>query len=341
MRAFRTLVFATGVCCLGLPQLVARIAAADPAQPPTPKKETASQSTSPPRSANAPSWDLHGVVVNESGIPIAHAKVTARVYPLDHSVETGADGSFAMTIARKPTLFALIHAKDQASGLQGFVRLQDPKVLEQQTPIRVILKKPHEIAITVTDQSDKPVEHAKVAANSMFGNFEQRETDSAGKAVFHIPAGLPLRSEFAVKPDVGLDYIDYSQARHGGDTQNQSLEKDSQLKFVLGGARTVNVRVTDRQGKPVVGAQVNPSYFTLPKKAALHLFDEDLLAQVTDSHGNASFRFIPSANFGPILFNVRLADHVVVERPTFDPKSKSGDITAVLVPVVQIRGQIN
>jgi hypothetical protein len=36
----------------------------------------------------------------------------------------------------------------------------------------------------------------------------------------------------------------------------------------------------------------------------------------------------------------QVADHAPLERPTFDPQSKSGDITAVLVPLERVRGKV-
>ncbi len=305
---------------------------------PAPQRSVRDESNPTKSATNA---ELRGVVVNESGASIAHAKVTARGYQAHQTVETAADGSFAIPIAKKPAFFVLICAKDQTGSLQGWVRLQDPKAVEKQTHIRLMLKKPREIAITVTDQSGRPVARATVDALTLLGLLERTETDAAGKALLSYPAGLSLRSVLALKPNVGLDYVDYFQRmRRAGDPKSGLSELDSQLKFVLGGARTVNVRVTDRQGKPVADAHVSPQTFVLPNKGALHLSDEDLLAQVTDSQGKATFPYIPSATVGKMQFRVRLADHVLREPAMFDPQSKSGEITAVLVPLERVRGRV-
>jgi hypothetical protein len=336
MRVLRAFALAWGVCLSFAPRNEALRAAAEPAQAVTPNPPRTSKEATKPHSS--PNWDLSGIVVDESGAPVARATVRLRGFQIDQGVESTTDGHFVLNVAKRPVFLRLIHAQDAAGTRRGFVKLTGGSAeIKEWAPVRIVLKKPRQLSATVTDKSAKPVAGAIVAIASEWLDFDEKETDSAGKVFFSVPDGLPLQSVLAVKPGLGIDYVEHTRTPKRG---NKSLDQDEQLKFVLGDARTVTVHVTDRRGQPLAGARVSPQYVRLPKKQGLNIPEADRFTQTSDSQGNATFRYIPADNFGSMGFQVRLTDFALAEPVLFNPKSKSGDIAAVLLPLVPVHGRV-
>jgi uncharacterized GH25 family protein len=291
----------------------------------------------PPSEATAANNELHGVVVDEAGKPVAHATVAARGYRVNQSTQSGADGSFAMKIAAKGMSWGLLHATDQA-GKQGFVQVL---IGQKSNPVRIVLKKPREITVTVTDKSGNAIQGATVGASVQNAVLVRQETDAQGQALLRLPEGLASRTIFAMKAGVGFDYVESGPAKR---KRSQAADKDDNLKFVFTGARTVTVRVTDRAGKPIAGVELYPWYFNLPKKGQFNMTgvsSEELFTRLTDQQGVATFPFVPTDNQGKVTFWMgKVADYAPLERPTFDPQSKSDSITTVMAPLERVRGKV-
>jgi uncharacterized GH25 family protein len=296
----------------------------------------------PPSEATTANNELRGVVVDEAGKPSAHAKVAARGYRVNQGTQSAADGKFEMKIAEKGMSWGLVHATEQ-TGKQGFVQV----LIGQKTdPVRIVLKKPREITVTVTDKSGKAIQGATVGAIAQNAIVTQQETNAGGKVLVQLPEGLPFVEIFAMKADAGLDYVVESGGtrRTSAKSGRASSDKDNNLTLVLSGARTVTVRVTDRAGKPIAGVELYPWYFSLPKKGQFNMTamsGENLFTRLTDQQGVATFPFIPSDNQGKVTFWMgKVADYAPLERPTFDPQAKSDAITTVMVPLERLRGKV-
>jgi hypothetical protein len=170
----------------------------------------------PPSEGSGVVPELSGVVVDEASKPVAHAKVTARGYQLDQSTESGTDGRFALKITAKLVVCGLIRATDQ-TGRQGFV---ESSIGEKSDPVRIVLKQPREIAITVIDKSGNAIQGATVGAAAQNAVLVRQETNAQGKALLRLPEGLRFVNIFAMKADAGFDYVVDS-----GATEAESRQK--------------------------------------------------------------------------------------------------------------------
>jgi Protein of unknown function, DUF255 len=296
-----------------------------------------SAGAAPPSEATAVGNELRGVVVDEADKPVAHAKVAARGYRVNQSTQSAADGRFEMKIAAKGLSWGLVHATDQ-TGRQGFVQVL---IGQKSNPVRIVLKEPRGITVTVTDKSGNAIQGATVGAIVQNALLVRQETDAQGKAPLRLPDGLSSRTIFAMKAGVGFDYVASSlSVRKSG----EGPDKNDNLKLVFTGARTVSVRVTDRTGKPITGVELYPWYFNLPKKGQFNMTgvsSEELFTRLTDQQGVATFPFVPTDNQGKVTFWMgKVAEYVPLERPTFDPQSKSDVLTTVMVPLERVRGKV-
>ncbi|MCZ6603408.1 MAG: carboxypeptidase regulatory-like domain-containing protein, partial [Planctomycetota bacterium] len=206
--------------------------------------------------------DLFGVVVNESGEPIAGSELETfsvlpwQGRPADYeekpepepgpSTRSASDGTFSLRLERAQVV-------DLHASAAGHARTIVPQCNAGEK-VQVVLSEPASLLITVTDSDEEPIEGAKIdlwlsyetESAWTYSDDEKGFTDSEGKHLFG-------------NIHWGSGHIQIWHERHGwASKQVRVKRKDSaEIHVILRGSREVRGRVTDADtGKPINGASV-------------------------------------------------------------------------------------
>ena len=197
-----------------------------------------------------PGGTIKGTVVNEQGQPVAGARIGTETtgYFRAHGAKTDADGRFALA-GQDPD------AKAQVSvSADGYDSLYDQPVIfpdgqrEAQAEFTVKRPKIRTISGRVTRLDGSPVEGAKVAYGNgtNYVDYVSANTDKDGK--YEIK-DASIRGSLVMVSGKGLAPM-YKPV---------DADKDVEMDFVVKPGHTVEGRVEDEDGKPIVGAYVTGS----------------------------------------------------------------------------------
>src|SRR5262245_27102768 len=273
---------------------------------------------------------IRRVVVDQAGMRVSKARV-AVTFPGRPKVQAEAPrGEFTVNIPQIGNELTLV-AQDQSGQLQGTSQF---RARQDGEPIRVTLHKAREIAVAVTDPSNRPIPGARVGVDAGLlrgGTFGEQITDDVGRAVLRFPAEARAESVFAVKRDVGVNFKPISV----GPVEAQTI--------VLGDNAEFQVRVTDDEDKPLAGVSIRP--FTMSSGAStplstLSLREMDELRVVTDASGLAAFKTIPKSRSRRLQFDAELNGNAAIQRLSYDPAAAPKEITARFAPLVTVRGKV-
>jgi hypothetical protein len=289
-------------------------------------------------------WNYHGVVVDEAGAPVPHATVTFYAPFFKKSVTTAADGRFS--IAGESVGGFLLIARNAAGDRQAFRPWKradgDGSHLP---PVRLVLTKPRDLDIRVTDQSARPLSGATVGAVVNSFVVAEGKTDSAGKAILRIPEGLHLQEVFALKEAFGFDsvYLGGASRRVMSQAAAKSGDKPSELRLTP--ASTVRVHVVDPNGKPIAGMRVAPSMFWVPGRGYVQFLTpmNETFEPRTDAAGVATFGYLPEG--GKVRVTAFTDSHWTATLPivgarTTSAEAGSREATIVVYHREPVRGTV-
>ncbi|HWE36910.1 MAG TPA: M56 family metallopeptidase [Isosphaeraceae bacterium] len=253
--------------------------------------EPAANQAAKPAEEDVSKAKIEGTVVDEAGKPVAGAKITSP-YPYGTSgVTSGPDGRFTLTLNNAAAGYAGVIASTDDGARQGYYRAPGygPGTLP---PVRIVLKPSRETTVTVKDGQGKPVAGATVLAiGSPIRTAAEATTDAGGRARLRTPAEAAIESVFAFKPGAGADYYVDPKGRPTG-TKRPPLPPEVALTFE--GARSVRVRATDAQGRPLAGVEISPWYISKPGKAYIaNLSGCRATRATTDAEGIVRFDWFP------------------------------------------------
>jgi hypothetical protein len=350
------------VACLAALSLIAASVSVRPpdAESAPPQNQAPPTTTEPSQAADRPSkksaskkaaatdgqWELRGNVVTEAGAPVGDVLVTVRNFPFVGTVRSAADGRFSLTVPNAPSWTLMLIGKD-SSGLRQAIYVYEatppwPQSGPSGSPVRLVMKAAREIPVTVIDGAGQPVAGAIVGACAHLHEVETETSDSQGGAVLRVPVDVELKSVFAAKPEIGLDYFNY---RSPGATSNNpyTLAADTKsIKFVLNGARTARLRIVDGNQRPLAGVRVAPWYIQRPRKGReFNVQALETFTKTTDAAGRATFHIIPADHKGKTPFSISKPDYAMSDRPSFDPNSTSDEIRVVLLQKEPVRGNVS
>lgn len=206
--------------------------------------------------------DLHGIVVDKSGAPIAGADLRAvfyphrRVFTYDPERDAGSDGprtrsasdgTFRLSLERGQEVWLRVSAA-------GYAPLELAH-LQAGERARVQLSEPAALVVRVKDAAGAPVEGAEVRVlNGQ--EFEVRRsmlTNALGVARFgDLPAGV-------------IVYVTTAHPGRGAEPVSRGLSAPAETEFVLPDGRWHTGRVTDAAtGAPIAGARVGMNWTLEP-----------------------------------------------------------------------------
>jgi protocatechuate 3,4-dioxygenase beta subunit len=287
---------------------------------------------------------ISGQVLDEQGRPVGDVSVEYFLGMSKGAARTDAQGQFMIQAEppgqEKEIRYGRFVAATADGSRQAFLNYDKTKQDPENRGPQLVLRPAREFAVTVVDAAGAGIEGATVAASSEYTKVGQARTDTAGKATLRIPADATPQYVAALKSGAGLDYVAFWQAYDTARTDPYRLEPNhaGPLNFVLNGARTVVVKVVDRDGGPLAGVRVYPWYFQKPKKGADLNSGLPDFNRVTDANGVAEFDYIPADNQGKINFWTRLDGYCTPDRCLVEPKAERTETVATLYPMVSVTG---
>jgi len=246
---------------------------------------------------------IRGTVRRADGMPAQRAKLEAMGWSVSTFAVADEEGRFVLPVHAGLSSGMVLIARESDS--QAAV-VQIPTVDLRKTPpvVSLALRRTVDGELTAVDAKGKPVAEADVAVTVLGGRFLRKKTDAAGRLRLSLPPELPLDSIVVWKGGAGLDYHEY-RTLPGGPTIKRrdfgSIAKE--LSFVLTGAKSATLVLTDNHDRPLSGIRVYP--FVLHKKEeidSLNLTEVNQFGQVTNSAGEATFDWLPTWSFGSVQF---------------------------------------
>lgn len=307
---------------------------------PSPKAEARADDAKPEPIA------LRGVVVDESGKPVAGAEVLADPYGFFEArgVADG-DGVFAIPfpdrlMGRQPLLLART-----PDGRKVGVSQSSAPLSEKAPPARIIVKPGREVVATVADEDGNPIADTVVEVAGGLAGFRgpipvlaHETTGADGEANLLIPVDAEVAWIVGKKEERGLDFAEFgtyaNPAAAVQGTPAAAIPETTAL--ALGAPRVVRIKAVDEAGQPVAGVPFYPVTLTkLGRRVSLNYSSRALL-ETTDRDGVAVFNWLPESP-DPLGF-FPMDDDYAHRRAMVNPGE---DFTTIrLDPTETIRGRV-
>jgi len=244
-----------------------------------------------------------GVLVDESGAPVADAVVSVRHYPASKaSVRSAADGSFTIAVPRRSFDGVLLVASDEPGERLGTLIHPDQGRGDDE-PVKIVLRKAHKLDVTVADSKGELVTGARVATLYHQQLIAEQTTDEAGRAILRVPPEVQL-IVYAVKRDVGFE------------ATRLAPESYEQLRLALQPNHMLRVHVQDDRQQAIAGAKVRPLSIgrSGSPNFSISLYDMEEFVAKTDEAG-LGICHVPTGNvaFHPL--------QIVIEAEAFNRPS--------------------
>jgi RNA polymerase sigma factor (sigma-70 family) len=280
---------------------------------------------------------IKGIVVDETGKPVAGARVSSLWAFQSKSVTTKSDGTFALPTDEPRLANQSILATSDGGARQGVFRFDGPSGPKSpRTLPRIVLRPAHDVTVTVVDQNGAPVSDAAVFALDVFVPVAEARTDARGLAVLRVPAETWTQWIVGAKPGIGFDYFENYRIW----TAFPWNPPPRSARLVLNGVRTVRVRAVDSAGRPVPGVEMYP--VQIQKKGKLRSVNLSPLSidPRTDAKGVATFDWLPAdLLYGTSFFAASLSHHLL-EWPTLVVNKPETELTARVLRTTRVSGKV-
>ncbi len=279
----------------------------------------------------APPERIHVTVVDEAGEDAKEAMITVRFWGRVDVPPDGC-GRFLIPIGPKYINFAgRVVGTVTASlpdGRLGLARVN--RIPGSTETIRVVLKPPSPLRVTVIDGDGRGVAGARVEVTERLVPILEGETDGSGHREGNIPADASDRQVSARRGGVGFDFA-------SPPVWPSPLAAEVTLK--LEGAATYRIRAVDRDGKPVAGVRALPTAIRLPdhpSAAILHPFphEDD---PVTGTDGRLTLDWLPRRWEGGPRVKI---EHDSTYLPDPFVKLDAGEVVATMRPLARLAGRV-
>jgi len=290
---------------------------------------------------------LRGVVVDESGKPVAGAEVLANPFGLYEARSVADDeGAFAIPLADRLASRPLLLARTADGRKLGIFQPAPATDKEKaDAPIRIVLKPGREVAATVADEKGNPIADALVEVagapaglKGWISTLAHETTEADGAARLLLPVDAEVAWIVAKKEGRGLDFAEFATYANGvsvdhGEPAGAIPETTA---LTLGAPRVVRLKAVDDAGQPVAGIMFYPFGLRKLGRRGLLNYSTRALAATTDDDGEAAFDWLPQSP-DPLEFFASTVDYVH-RRVTLDPGENAA--TVRLEPTVAIRGRV-
>ncbi len=285
--------------------------------------------------------EVHGVVVDDAGRPVAGALVQAKAFSEREARGiTGADGSFTIPIRSERVDGTDLLARSANRDRCGFFRYDyNLAKADAEKPARIVLRPSREVEIRVTDSGKTPVPGAAVEIAGSYSVLDDATTGPDGAVRLHIPSDAKVDWIVALKSGRGFDYAEYGtiddQGRSHGGAPASTLPR--LVALTLDGARKVSVKAVDRDGKPLAGVGFSPWLLHKEGRRSRVNFLSRIFATMTGPDGVATFDWLPPnrdyLTFWP-------GDNGYAHRRALLKEGEEGIVVARLTRKETIRGRV-
>jgi hypothetical protein len=207
---------------------------------------------------------IEGLVVDETGTPVAGAAV--RVLDWGHpelTTTTGADGRFRVTLDGPLANYRAVLAAGAGGKLLGRSRT-DARDYGPVVTTRVTLKPAVELRVFVEDSKGQPVPGATVAVEDDHTLLAHGIADAQGVATFRVPSDANVHWVLGFRGGVGFDNFENYRAWPAP----EPMPVPREVRLVLNGARSVQMRATDSAGRPIANVTFCPALMAKKEKIA-------------------------------------------------------------------------
>lgn len=283
---------------------------------------------------------LEGSVTTPDGQPAAGVSVKAGDGPHALMAKTDAAGRFSLVMPRNSLQGFMLTASDGDKHITQQMVMQELKEGEPVKPVSIQLAPARMIDVTTVDPEGAPVAGAQVNVVGSYHSLAALQTDEAGRAQLAVPAGAELQFVIAAKPESGVGYQLFHDARRpASDPYHVPQDHQGPLTLKLEPVRAVTVHVENHEGAPLAGVEVTPWYIVQPKRGGMANLGA-LWSATTNEQGDATFATIPVAFEQGINFWTRKEGLVAPERTVLNPEDASERLTAKLLPLTPVSGSV-
>lgn len=255
--------------------------------------------------------NIRARLVDESGKPVAGAVVTYASYP--ESGEAVADETgLAVFACEQVRPWLQLWAVSPDGKLLGKTYKLDGLVEGATTVPEMTLTLNDKVRIitgSVVDSEGKPLGGVTVGGARQTPVPYRVATDEQGRFQFTWPLDTALLSVYAIKPDVGFDFIPTHEPDDDITKYDPATMSNGPFTLKLRKAKTVSVRVVNAENQPLPGAHVGPWLIANPKTDGNKGLDDfntsgggELFDARTDMRGIAKLAWIPEESTSRITF---------------------------------------
>ena len=285
---------------------------------------------------------IRGVVIDESGRPVAGAVVLAHAYTdREEQARTANDGSFTLLLSHSQAgLRGLNLLARMTSGARAGTFGYDFNATEEETsaPVRIVIRPTREIRVHVVNSNKAPVAAASVQIASDRCVYSDALTRDDGFGWLRVPIDAKVEWIFAIKEGRGFDYTEYGPVDQAGRTQGglNTIDLPASVELTLEGGRTVRIKAVDPDGKALAGITFAWLLHKDGRRSDLNV-ETRIKNATTNQDGVATFDWLPP-NKNPIIFWPRADGYA--ERRVQAEGGGSETITARLPKTESIRGRV-
>jgi beta-lactamase regulating signal transducer with metallopeptidase domain len=305
-------------------------------RPVRPQAVTAERADHAP-SSKADERIARGIVVDESGQPVAGAIVTtARREKTIEPATTSAHGSFRLRIGGFMLAKEELVAWADGGRLMGIGKHVEARHSDLTTAVRIVLKPSRVIKVNVRDATDRAVEAATVAVVGYDFTCEST-TGADGEAVLRFPADAEVRWIVGLKPGVGSDYFENYLSKPA----HKLGPLPPSVKLRLDGARTVRIKAVDTAGQPVSDVEFRPWYIQKADKLdSANLSGAEFARSRTDATGVAAFDWLPAKLGMGVPFLIKAGRYSCPNSPVYRLDGNATMLEARLLRNTTIKGVV-
>ncbi len=292
------------------------------------------------RGDEPPGRPIEGIVVDESGRPVAGARVRmGRYWKAPDGAVSGAEGRFVLRDrgAMMLTEEELI-ATTPDGRLQAMVtRRESADMAAPMPPVRIVLKPSLSVTVDVRDAAGKPVADAAVDVVAQYLSMASGRTDRDGRIELRYPDGPNVEWITALKPGVGFD--DFENYRLWPPIWGAKVP--ASVSLVLNGALRRKAKVVDSKGKPVEG--VTFSTWLVKKRSKIHHANIGGIPSVavrSDRDGILTLDWIPVDLSEPITLLMLPERYHSIHRLVLAPGENEPMPTLKVVRNATLRGKV-
>ena len=308
--------------------------------PPAPAAPAAQGPVAPPGAAGE--LRARGIVVDAAGRPVAGARVALAAFArYATSGESAADGSFDLPVTGPALAGRWLLARAADGDRLGVFRYAiglDPA--REAEPARVVLKPGRPVAVRVAGPDGGAIAGAVVEVHGGFQVFAEASTGADGRPSVLVPADARVEQVVALKPGRGVDAVDLGPVDENGTARGgvAGAELPDEVALTLAGARTVQVRAVDADGRPLAGVAFSP-WLVRPtgRRGMLNLGGRRHFEATSGADGVATFDWLPP---GPEPVTIWPASPGFAHRRVEVAPDAIGPVTATLARTEAIRGRV-